>query len=591
MAPHAAQRALGVVVGALLARHQPVQLDRGVDLLLLLEVVVQRVDLEDLDQQRGHVLGIDLDRDQLVRGVLGPPGRGESNLHPLLELLVVRGVVQHRVPALHVPHSGQDLRLREEPREVLVPHEVGVGFERIQLDEKVSEVGAHQRLIATDRCQVGRALPAEVDQLLLAGAALQPVGVDVPRFAREPQVLAEAALVRSAELPVVPEPVVQDVCLERVVSRGESPGEGVQPVEVGLPRRIVAAPLHVGARLQAPQIGEYEVELVQQLRPQAHTLLQLLEQERVVEAVRTEPLAPLVLEVANHQGRQVRKVGALQPGEQLPQLLIAQLTAGHPLERRVPETAQRLAVQLERPTGKTGEGDEIGVEPGGQVRLLPGRLPLLLEGELQALAQEAIGARGILPEAQERLAILDLLHRRAAAVPLPPELQQRRHGIEVPFVLGLQAVVVVVVRGPRDQLLERRGTVVGEGEVLLETDLGALGMSRAGEEQRGEEDDRSREAEGGVLHGTWRGCDCRRAGRPSFNAAGPVRIIGTGVDLHDPSALPPLPADQGRRSRTARSRVDRFSSREGAGAGIGSPFANQRKESAGGGGSSSIRTS
>ena len=66
LARHAAQRGLVVRVCLFDIRHQPVEVDVGIDLAQRVAVVVLRVDLEDLHDQRADVLDVQVQRDRLI---------------------------------------------------------------------------------------------------------------------------------------------------------------------------------------------------------------------------------------------------------------------------------------------------------------------------------------------------------------------------------------------------------------------------------------------------------------------------------------------------------------------------------------------
>ena len=98
--------------------------------------------------------------------------------------------------------------------------------------------------------------------------------------------------------------------------------------------------------------------------------------------------------------------------------------------------------------------EQLRSEPRGKVRLLAGDLPLMVEAQAQAPQQEVVGRRRIPREAEQSLAVLDLLDPPAASVTFDPGLEQRTDLPERPRVLQLQTAVEVVLLSAGDQLLQ-----------------------------------------------------------------------------------------------------------------------------------------
>ena len=121
-------------------------------------------------------------------------------------------------------------------------------------------------------------------------------------------------------------------------------------------------------------------------------------------------------------------------------------------------------------------GDHVLVQAGRQVGLLVQPLALVIELQAQPLADELQGFVRALGVGQQSLPILDLADARRVLEPIDPGGEQFVDLVELLGVLEVEAVVVIVVFGPRNQLLQRDRAVLGQGEILQVADLGRLGL-------------------------------------------------------------------------------------------------------------------
>ena len=112
-----------VVVGLcrLRAGDQAVEVDRGVQVALGLEKVVERIDLEHVDDQLRHVLHADLEHDLVPGGKMAPVLGCDLDLHAVADPLVSNWV-EHRKQLLRVALAGQNPRLGEQRPQPLGAH-------------------------------------------------------------------------------------------------------------------------------------------------------------------------------------------------------------------------------------------------------------------------------------------------------------------------------------------------------------------------------------------------------------------------------------------------------------------------------------
>ena len=89
MTPDPTEGGLLVGVSLFVPGHQAVEFDAGVDRFAGLSVVVPGVDLENLDDQRLHVLDVQVDGDRVLGPIGSNPGGSKSKIDPLLQGLEV----------------------------------------------------------------------------------------------------------------------------------------------------------------------------------------------------------------------------------------------------------------------------------------------------------------------------------------------------------------------------------------------------------------------------------------------------------------------------------------------------------------------
>src|SRR5207302_1509673 len=123
--------------------------DVGVHVTLVSAIEVERIDLEDLDQQAGDVLDMQIEPHRFLGGEISLVGGREINVDTLLEL-AEKFRRQLRCPLLGVAQPVDDLGLREQALEVNV---IDIGLkllERIGRSQKVQEVATDQLFVVAD---------------------------------------------------------------------------------------------------------------------------------------------------------------------------------------------------------------------------------------------------------------------------------------------------------------------------------------------------------------------------------------------------------------------------------------------------------
>ncbi len=298
------------------------------------------------------------------------------------------------------------------------------------------------------------------------------------------------------------QPLVKDVGLERVVDRRQRGDEGPQAVEIRGVRRRVVPPVHIDGRTQLGQIDVDELGLREQVRLALDHLIELAKQQLAVDVQRAEGGGvALGGAIGQNERDQVGVIGARQTRQKLMHTLLGEGlgVADEPVERGVLKAAQGIGVVRHGPLHERVAGDELGVQRRGQGLLTFDGFLFVVEVEVEFVLDEAQGALGIGVVDQQRLAVLDL--GDAAVAPpmlLDPRRQQFIDLAELLLVLQVQAVVVVIIRRPGNELLERHATVGSQSEVLLEAQLAGPG----GRGERGHRGQGQRQGDGecGAFH-------------------------------------------------------------------------------------------
>ena len=110
------------------------------------------------------------------------------------------------------------------------------------------------------------------------------------------------------------------------------------------------------------QVDVHEGRLVEKLGSQGDALLELVEEEPLVDHERTKPPALPVLEIADHECRQVRVVRTPKSLEQGHEEVLVEVAGDQELERRVAEAVKSSRVVRQRPRCQCGSRQQGRVE-------------------------------------------------------------------------------------------------------------------------------------------------------------------------------------------------------------------------------------
>ena len=174
---------------------------------------------------------------------------------------------------------------------------------------------------------------------------------------------------------------------------------------------------------------------------------------------RPEAAAALLLEVVDDQLSELRVIGPAEPFEKITSLVGVERLGDEPVERPIGETGQVLVAA--KGVGREGLAADAasGRARVGKEDLASSRLALLVEMEIELLAEVVERLFGMIRVRQQRLPVLDLADAIAGAMLFDPAPQQLFDLVELPRVLRLEALIVVGVDRARDEFRQRGGAV------------------------------------------------------------------------------------------------------------------------------------
>jgi len=197
------ERALDLAIGRLVARihllfvgYEPVEVDVGIDLALVLAVIGAGVHFENLHDQCAHVLGPHRHLGRVAHAVAFPVGGVELDSHALFELLEVAGRQPSR-PFFKIANTVQDLRLGKHPLQVVLIEEFDIRLVRLLRNEEVLEIVAHEPLVIRDGGQSTVGL-AEIGHEIPVFGLFHEVAADISHVAGELDIGHETVLVARA---------------------------------------------------------------------------------------------------------------------------------------------------------------------------------------------------------------------------------------------------------------------------------------------------------------------------------------------------------------------------------------------------------
>ncbi len=191
-------------------------------------------------------------------------------------------------------------------------------------------------------------------------------------------------------------------------------------------------------------------------------------------------------------------VGPLQAFEQVTAAVRIECLLGQPAKRGVFETIE-VFVLAQRLLRERDAGDCLGVEAGWQMRTRTERVTLMVQPQLESPDQKLKRLVGMIGVREQRLPRLDFADACRIVETLDPNRQKLFDPRELLRVLEMQAVVVIVVLGPGDKLLQCDRAIGRQRKLFDITDLARHCRSCA---QRGERQHDQK----GSLHGSSSSC-------------------------------------------------------------------------------------
>jgi len=242
--------------------------------------------------------------------------------------------------------------------------------------------------------------------------------------------------------------------------------------------------------------------------------IQLLREKLLVDWELAKAFAFLRLQVGFDQFEQASDIRSLDLRQESAFLrrIERDLVPHETLEASGVEVTEIVRV-LQRFTKEDFPSDQFLIERGGQVGRFITDFLLMVELEIQALAEESERGLRIGVVAEQRLAILDNASLAGIGIALRPLLHDGLQLFGLPRVLEMKRVIEVILFASRDELGEHRRAIRSQSKFLHETDL-VIGTGTGGNEQRkGEQEERASFHKNGERRPATNGdkADCRGA--------------------------------------------------------------------------------
>ena len=516
--PCALERPAVKRVRLLTIRDEAVEIEVGVELAVLREEKIERIHLVDPHDDFRRVFHDDIELHVVSRGVAILRleelriRRGKLDVHALLQALKF-GRRDQRRPLLRIAMPACDERLGEHGLQPGAAHVVREGHHHSHADvaesdrrgalENIDEKIAHERLIVADGPVLEQRL-GEVGVQVGCGLALkrflQPLRIHVARLPREFQILHEACLIIYALLPIVIEAAVKDVRLLRVERGWQRLRIGPQPLQPSLARGGVELDIHIRRRREFAHLRKDKraVAFERERRRELRQRIELLRQERAVDAKLAEPARLLRLQIRRDQLDQPRHIGPLQPSEQrAPPVLIKRDSVFHQRLQRLLGKRSEPRIMRDRIALEDLACHTFRIERSREIRLFVAHFLHVVELQAEPLAQKFQRLLRVCVVAQHRLAVLDDLPPTG----IPEALLPLRHDVcelrRIARILEMQGVVKIIVLRAGDEFAEHLCAVWREREFLDEAGL-ILRPGADGQDQRGDERECCREVERGA---------------------------------------------------------------------------------------------
>ena len=133
--------------------------------------------------------------------------------------------------------------------------------------------------------------------------------------------------------------------------------------------------------------------------------------------------------------------------------------------------------------------DQIGVQCVGEFRARIGRVPLVIKSQAHSLPDKVQRLLRRSAIGQDRLTVQNLVQQIARLIAVDPLRQHLVNTCQLPGILIMQAVIVVVLASPRDQVTQNLLAVLRQREAFQKRAIG-LRRARSGtkQQQRNERD-------------------------------------------------------------------------------------------------------
>ena len=162
----------------------------------------------------------------------------------------------------------------------------------------------------------------------------------------------------------------------------------------------------------------------------------------------------------------------------MPATRVVEVIAGQPVEGTIFKVVE-VAPPRDGHGLEPSAADQFGIEYGRQLRDGTDHFALMVEEQSEVRFQEAEARLRVLVVGKQCMANLNLGNAGRVPVAFYPRLEVAEGRVVVARVEGVEGVVVVVIFGAGDELLEGRRAVLGQGEVFDVADVGGSGVGRS----------------------------------------------------------------------------------------------------------------
>ena len=436
-------------------RREAVEGEGRVDGFKVLAVVVKGVDAVDLDKEFLDILGGNLERHGILRGVEGLVLRQKIDIDAVLEALDCGGP-QHGEPLLRVANAVNKFRFGKEGLEVTVLEVVNEAVDVLVFLEKVSQIVPDKWFFIVD----GRDLDAVLKVLallniagvLLTNEGVPELGLKVVSGAWKIEIFEkECTVVVSCGLTGL-EDFVQDGGLECIVSRRKPTDKLKQAIEVLFLFLRVVPDVDVVGRSETFEVGVDKMGVVEEFGFEFQKFVVLGKQEIVMNCVRSETAGVFVAKVFDDPFCKVGYVRAKYTSKPVtkPGLIVTRWI-------ELPDTAVLdvgHGIVAKGTFEKGVVGNDFGVDFDG-MRRFPAFDPFgMIEVNVQLILDVGQRFSGVFFVIQQSLAIQYFPNSASDFVAGNPCLYDLVKLRLISPILSIQCMVIIVIPRPWYQLLQ-----------------------------------------------------------------------------------------------------------------------------------------